>query len=317
MEWLHSFWMKGFMPGQLLVLLALTSLSFILVNHFLMKIGRGVPTFWQAILIWLVFFVILKYVIFPPLPASLFYIYLVTGTIALFLLISAQNAEWHSFLQPLVATATGVTRIHRIVRGGLFVLFPMVIGTSIFHSFIPTYPEPVELRNPQPAPPRAINVVQVVHEKNFVKSFDLQTVKNPFRVDTAGNYLRVRNEAVFFDNNPFDPETAGYLKYVREGGEIYFRNCVFCHGANLDARGEFAFAFRPIPVNLADPGTIAQLQESYVFWRTAKGGMSAPRESFPWDSSMPAGEEYLNIDDIWKVTLFLYWHAEHFPRTWD
>jgi hypothetical protein len=98
---------------------------------------------------------------------------------------------------------------------------------------------------------------------------------------------------------------------------VFFRNCHFYHGDNLDGRGIFAYAWRPIPANLADPGTIAQLQETFVFWRISKGGMNAPREINPWDSAMPPWEEHLKTEDIWRVALFEYWHTGFFPRTWD
>jgi hypothetical protein len=107
------------------------------------------------------------------------------------------------------------------------------------------------------------------------------------------------------------------MKNVRDGGAIFFQNCHFCHGDNLNGRGMFAFAFVPIPANFSDPGTIAQLQETFVFWRISKGGPGLPREGAPWASAMPPWEEHLTTDEIWKVNMFEYWHTEFFPRTWD
>jgi hypothetical protein len=108
-----------------------------------------------------------------------------------------------------------------------------------------------------------------------------------------------------------------FLQYAREGGAIFFQNCHFCHGDNLNGRGMFAFAFNPIPANFADPGTIAQLQETFVFWRVSKGGPGLPREGFPWASAMPPWEQHLTTDEIWKVIMFEYWHTNFYPRTWD
>ena len=95
--------------------------------------------------------------------------------------------------------------------------------------------------------------------------------------------------------NPWDDKSQGYLKYVREGGEIFFQNCHFCHGDNLNGRGLHAFAFNPIPANFTDPGTIAQLQETFIFWRVAKGGIGLPNEGFPWASVMPPWEQHLTV----------------------
>ena len=95
------------------------------------------------------------------------------------------------------------------------------------------------------------------------------------------------------------------------------RSLVFCHGDNLNGRGLHAFAFNPIPANFTDPGTIAQLQETFIFWRVAKGGIGLPNEGFPWASVMPPWEQHLTVDEIWKVILFEYWHTGYYPRTWD
>ena len=76
----------------------------------------------------------------------------------------------------------------------------------------------------------------------------------------------------------------------------------------------FAHGLNPIPTNFTDPGTIAQLQETFLFWRIAKGGPGLPAEGGPWDSAMPAWEKFLNEDEIWEVILFLYDHTGQRPR---
>src|SRR2546428_429525 len=168
--------------------------------------------------------------------------------------------------------------------------------------------QPTELRTVHPAPPASTKV----HGKTFV----LQTASNPYRVDDSGKYSdKVQND--YKDGNPWDEKAPQFLQYVREGGQIFFQNCHFCHGDNLNGRGMFAFAFNPIPANFTDAGTIAQLQETFVFWRVSKGGIGLPREGFPWASVMPPWEQHLTIDEIWKVILFEYWHTGYYPRTWD
>jgi mono/diheme cytochrome c family protein len=144
----------------------------------------------------------------------------------------------------------------------------------------------------------------------------LQQEKNPFRVDEKGEYSN-EVQIKFQDANPFAPDSPASMQAVKEGGAIFFQNCHFCHGDNLNGRGMFAFAFNPIPANFTDSGTIAQLQETFVFWRVAKGGPGLPREGFPWASAMPPWEEHLQTDEIWKVIAFEYWHTGFYPRTWD
>jgi len=174
-----------------------------------------------------------------------------------------------------------------------------------------------------PAPPATTKV----HGKTFV----LQVVQNPYRVNADGDYDQGYTDARIVEQamgrlmkdvndpnyNPWDPNAEGYIKYVREGGEIFFQNCHFCHGDNLNGRGLWAYAFNPIPANFTDAGTIAQLQETFVFWRVSKGGIGLPGEGFPWASVMPPWEQHLTVDEIWKVVMFEYWHTGYYPRTWD
>ena len=101
------------------------------------------------------------------------------------------------------------------------------------------------------------------------------------------------------------------------GGEIYIRNCMYCHGDNLDGKGHFAHGFNPPPANFQDPGTIAMLQEAYLFWRIAKGGPGLPKEATPWNSVMPAWEDRLTEEQIWQVIMYLYDATGQQPRRWE
>ena len=111
-----------------------------------------------------------------------------------------------------------------------------------------------------------------------------------------------------------DPEQ--FKELVKEGGAIYIKNCQFCHGDKLDGQGPYAPALNPLPLNFQDVGTIAQLQESYLFWRIATGGPGLPKEATPWISSMPIWQDFLTEDEIWKVILFLYDYTGQSPRSW-
>ena len=76
----------------------------------------------------------------------------------------------------------------------------------------------------------------------------------------------------------------------------------------------YAHALDPLPANFADAGTISQLQETYLFWRIAKGAPGLPEESGPWSSAMPAWEQFLTEEEIWDVILFLYDYTGQRPR---
>jgi mono/diheme cytochrome c family protein len=122
-------------------------------------------------------------------------------------------------------------------------------------------------------------------------------------------------------DNPFwkGPQETPDPELVKEGNEIYVTNCVFCHGDALHGDGLFAQGLNPVPADFTDAATITQLQQSYVFWRIAKGGRGLPVESAPWNSAMPAWEEDLTEEEIWKVIIYLYEGAgpNINPRTWE
>lgn len=120
--------------------------------------------------------------------------------------------------------------------------------------------------------------------------------------------------------NPI-PRTKANIQY---GGSLYAVYCAPCHGGELDGKGLQAKGFNPPPANFKDPGTIAQLQESYLFWRIKNGGVGLPVEGQPWNSAMPRwgamparGGKPLTDDDIWKIIMYEYEASGHKPRTWE
>lgn len=114
-------------------------------------------------------------------------------------------------------------------------------------------------------------------------------------------------------SNPF-PKTQ---ENVMMGKGLYAAFCSPCHGANFDGKGPASVGFNPPPANFSDPGTIAQLQESYLFWRIKKGGVGLPVEGMPWKSAMPRWEVELPDDWIWKIIMGEYDGAGQSPRTWE
>ena len=310
---------EGYMPMQMLFELAFCVAVFAGISYLLSKSGVQLPRFWQGILFWVFILMYLKYRIYPPIPFSVRAMYGTVSLIAVFMWMSSNEDDWRKFKQPIMNVMDGITPFHKILRVAYLVALPFVFWAFSYNSFLPNLDEPIELRTVHPAPPASTKV----HGKTFV----LQTSQNPYRINPEGKYDQEYSNARIVeqgmgrlmkpDANPWDQKAEGYLKYVREGGEIFFQNCHFCHGDNLNGRGLHAFAFNPIPANFTDPGTIAQLQETFIFWRVAKGGIGLPREGFPWASVMPPWEQHLTTDEFWKVILFEYWHTGYYPRTWD
>lgn len=273
------------------------------------KLKIHIPKLVQAPLIWITAYIVYAYVLQPPIPFSLLVVYMGITTIGIFLYVSLDEASWQEFTKPVAIMLQEDTKNAKRSRYVVFAALPLLIGFGTYDEMKPKFEEPVELRTVHPAPPASINL--------HGKIVNLQTEYNPFRGKNAEG--KEEDGGQYFGKNPFAPDAPKFLQHVREGGEIFFgtAGCMFCHGDNLDGQGMFSYAFNPIPANFVDPGTIAQLQETFVLWRIAKGGPGVPRETFPWASAMPPWEKHITTDEMWKVAMFEYWHTGHYPRTWD
>jgi len=314
---------EGFMPLQMLLELAGLGLVLSVLSFLLGRAGHPVNRFSKALILFFTIVFYLKFRVYPPMPFSVLAIYSFVALIAILLWASSSEQYWQEFQQPIINVLDGITPLHKGLRAFFLVAIPVCAWGFAYESFVPwasrDVDDPVELRTVMPAPPRWFTI----HGKRF----EYPIMQNPYRVNRQGIYdfKYTRELGVEWSMgrimkphaNPWEPKGDPYLTAIREGGRIYFQECILCHGANLNARGIFSPAFNPIPTNFTDPGTIAQIQEIYAFWRTASGGISLPKEGFPWASTQPRMEEHLSTDDIWKVVLFTYWHTGWEPRTWD
>jgi len=269
---------------------------YLIVVHLGMKLKP--PMALKALYVWMLGYYFYDSILAPHIPWTLFVTYMMLWSIGTFLYISQDPITFREFRSPIVKTIIGEYKMARIVT---FTLLPFLVGWATYNSIYPSFSEPVELRTVHPAPPASTKV----HGKTYM----LEEVGNPFRIDEQDNYK---------DSFPFlDADKHEYMKYVTEGGTVFFEICHYCHGDQLNGLGMFSHAFNPTPANFIDPGTIAMLQESFLFWRVAKGGPGLPNESTPWSSAMPPWEEHLTTDEIWKVILFEYWYTGWHPRTFD
>ncbi len=124
----------------------------------------------------------------------------------------------------------------------------------------------------------------------------------------APETITVQAQTVILSNlkNPLRDHPDALEKNIREGGNIYFKNCFLCHGDLLDGKGVFGDSLFPSPANFKNPQSILGKPEYYAYWRIIKGGRGLPKQFAPWDSAMPAWENTLSNDEIWKVILFIY-----------
>ncbi|MGQ0563398.1 MAG: c-type cytochrome [Gemmatimonadota bacterium] len=249
--------------------------------------------FWQAVAVLVISWLLIRFGIpfIPPLlgthsapvPASVMLQYMLTALVGVLLYVSADEARWAEFKQPLHGLLVRPDR--RSLRVLLLILLPLLVGWMAFDRVRPKVSAPPALRSIHPAPPNQITFRG--------RSMTLAGLANPLR-------------------------TRGKLEdHYATGKRIYYENCLPCHGDHLDGGGQYASGLSPVPANFQDNGTIAQLTESFVFWRIAKGGPGLPREGAPWNSAMPAWEDMLTEAEIWAVIIFLYEQTGWTPRTWE
>jgi len=240
--------------------------------------------FVQAVLILVIAFCVLRFGIQPPAPWSVIKIYLAVVLLSVLIYVSSDADAWRQFVRPMWDTLVRPER--RILRIALIVLIPALLGYYTFTQASAKAEAPPELRAVHPAPPDSIQFRG--------KPYNIAGAENPLRKDQGSA-----------------------KKHVAAGGETYIRNCMYCHGDHLDGKGHFARGFNPPPANFQDPGTIAMLQEAYLFWRIAKGGPGLPKEATPWNSVMPAWEDRLTEEQIWQVIMYLYDATGQQPRRWE
>ncbi len=257
---------------------------------------RRLSAFWQAVATVVVAYLLLKYAFPPLMPLSLMIQDMIIIVLFVLVYFSYDDARWTEFKKPILAMLRDDDKT--VIRWAFLLIVPGVVGYVIYGLVKPTDAAPVELRQVHPAPPASLRV--------FNKTYKLTNLENPLREQVLEEYKS-------------NPETAwkSYETFVEEGREVYYRNCVFCHGDLLDGGGIFASAFSPIPANFQDVGTIAQLQESYLFWRITTGGPGLPKEGTPWNSAMPVWQEILKEGEVWRVIMFLFDYVGHVPRIWD
>ncbi|MDH3297885.1 MAG: cytochrome c [Gemmatimonadota bacterium] len=111
--------------------------------------------------------------------------------------------------------------------------------------------------------------------------------------------------------NP-DPTLSG--DDTRTGTVLYQKNCRPCHGAAADGTGPLARGLRLRPVDFTDVGTIASVVESYPFWRVREGNAGLPDIATPWNSAMPAWQDELSDDEIWRIVATEYLLSGTEPR---
>ncbi len=243
---------------------------------------------WAPISAWVTTVLVydLALLIRPPLPGILVWMFAGLAFLGSMLYLSVGGQNLKDLNRTLKDLLDG--NKFRAYRALLLALFPAWAAALVLAKTSTGLASPDFPRTIHPAPP---------DQSDFKgRGTVLATLENPFR--------RFEKE---------DPEK--FRELLGEGKKVYYQNCFFCHGDHLDGQGPFAPALNPLPANFQDPGTIAMLQESFVFWRVAKGGPGLPASAHPWSSAMPAWEKILSEEELWKAILWLYAYTNQAPRT--
>lgn len=244
-----------------------------------MKKKKAPPGLQVAVFLF-VLYLVLKFAIRPPLPFSVLFMYMLLAALGSVLYLTLFFDLKEAVVTP-VFTFLGGGIEGRMARGGRYavlVAMPLLVWFGSYQKFNTKAEAPLDSRVIHPAPPG-----------------EFTGLYNPYHVE--------------------DKELQ--KKYIAEGKEVYYRNCVFCHGDLLNGNGIFAHGFNPKPANFQDPTVLPMLQESFLFWRVSTGGISLPIESTPWNSAMPRWETMLTDEQRWKVILFLADYTGFSPRTWE
>ncbi|MCC6764650.1 MAG: cytochrome c [Deltaproteobacteria bacterium] len=220
-----------------------------------------------------------------PVPASAQNIYLGIVTLALFAYVTSSGERVRSFVDPLV-TFAGDGRYTLALVPVLLALPALAAYREYVNAKVPVEP-PFFARTVHPSPPTEITVHDV-------------------KVDMVGgdNPLRHLEQS--------DPEK--FRQHVENGKAVYYEHCFFCHADALGGDGMYAHGLNPAPANFIDQGVLPNFQETFFFWRIAKGGPGMPDEGAPGDSAMPEWERFLSNEEMWEVVLFLYDHTGYRPR---
>jgi mono/diheme cytochrome c family protein len=249
-----------------------------------LRLRRASLLIW-AVAWWAGIYVLLRFGFTAPIPSSVVSLYMGIVSIAILAYVSSSQERREEVSRPLVRFMTD--KRYTAMLGATVVAIPALAAANVYVQMNVPLEPPLFPRTVHPASPPEITV----HDKRIA----LDAGDNPFRQLETSN-----------------PEE--FQKHVENGRRVYYRNCVFCHGDDMGGNGMFVHGLDPIPTNFADGDTIANLRETFLFWRAAKGGPGLPDEGGPWDSAMPAWEKFLTEEEIWEVILFLYDFTGERPR---
>lgn len=229
-----------------------------------------------------------------PLPGTGLLMYTLLLILAVFTSISFSAEKFEEFYGPIVRfLQKGNTAPYWITM----ILVPVFIGWFVFN-----------WTSPKTVSPSGIRIQHSALPGKYGK------LENPLRHPSDEDIKAHIADAGLGGISLEEGKASLIEKYTNEGRAIYLKNCHPCHGCAADGNGPQADGFRLRPVNFTDPGAIATVVETYVYWRAREGNPALPPESTPWDSAMPAWKYDFSDEEIWKVAMGAYDIAHVMPR---
>src|SRR4051812_22898641 len=131
--------------------------------------------FFQAVVVLVLAFVLLRFGIRPAAPWSVLTLYMFIVLLAVLIFVSSDRDSWADFIRPIWTTLVRPER--RILRLVLIVLIPLLLGYYAYTQAAARPQAPPELRAVHPAPPASI---QFRGKEINIAGFD-----NPLRKDQA------------------------------------------------------------------------------------------------------------------------------------
>ncbi len=208
---------------------------------------------------WVGIYVLVRFGFTAPIPSSVIAIYMGIVSMAILAYVSSSEQRREEVSRPLVRFMT--EKRYTLFLVATVVAIPALAAANVYVQMSAPLQPPLFSRTIHPASPTEITV--------YDKKIDLDKGEDPFWALEKSN-----------------PEE--FRTHVENGRQVFYRNCVFCHGDNLAGTGMFVHGLDPVPTNL--PETIPLLRDTYLFWRISKGGPGLPEEGGPWDTAMPAWE---------------------------
>jgi mono/diheme cytochrome c family protein len=98
-------------------------------------------------------------------------------------------------------------------------------------------------------------------------------------------------------------------KMIARGQEIYTTRCAICHGDAGDGKGPAGVALPLKPSDFRDKAGVAEMRDTYWFWRVSEGGQVPPFKG--QGSVMPPWKGQLSVEDRWAVMAYQHTFSGH------